>query len=339
MADKVTALDIAKRLSVSRSTVSRAFDPASRISPDLRRRILKLAHELGYRPTSAARLIMREYPHVIAVVVRDVTNPVRAAIMTRLIRELERNGYLPLVFQVPNARTISARIEAILSHLPSAVVMTGFRPPSSVLTLCSQRGTPTLILNRGGIKGLAANYITSDHHGGGLKAAEVLIARGCRNIAFVSGQSVNDPDASEERMRGFLAGLERVGMVACAAHEGDHSYDSGVRAAREFFAASTRPDGVFCGNDMMAMGFMDVARETFGLIPPDDYQLVGYDNIEMANWAPYRLSTIAQNMEAVIAATVRGVRQLVEKPDHSIRVVVPVKFIARNTTRETTAQE
>lgn len=103
MADKVTALDIAKRLSVSRSTVSRAFDPASRISPDLRRRILKLAHELGYRPTSAARLIMREYPHVIAVVVRDVTNPVRAAIMTRLIRELERNGYLPLVFQVPNA--------------------------------------------------------------------------------------------------------------------------------------------------------------------------------------------------------------------------------------------
>lgn len=339
MADKVTALDIAERLSVSRSTVSRAFDPMSRISPDLRRRILKVAHELGYRPTSAARLIMREYPHVIAVVVRDVTNPVRAGIMTRLIRELERNGYLPLVFQVPNARTMSARIEAILSHLPSAVVMTGFRPPSSVLTLCSQRGTPTLILNRGGIKGLAANYVTSDHHGGGLKAAEVLTARGCRNIAFVSGQSVNDPDASEERMRGFLTGLERAGMVACAAHEGDHSYDSGVRAACEFFGASARPDGVFCSNDLMAMGFMDAARERFGLTAPDDYQIVGYDDVEMARWAAYRLSTIAQDMGAVITATVKGVRQLVEKPDHSIRVVVPVDFVARNTTRDPALQE
>ena len=168
------------------------------------------------------------------------------------------------------------------------------------MLLCSSRDFNSSLIAITPAGTFNSHVASSTSSGGGLKAAEVLTARGCRNIAFVSGQSVNDPDASEERMRGFLAGLERVGMVACAAHEGDHSYDSGVRAAREFFAASTRPDGVFCGNDMMAMGFMDVARETFGLIPPDDYQLVGYDNIEMANWAPYRLSTIAQNMEAVI---------------------------------------
>nr|WP_281004455.1 substrate-binding domain-containing protein [Notoacmeibacter marinus] len=276
---------------------------------------------------------MREYPHVIAVVVRDVTNPVRATIMTRLIRELERSGYLPLVFQVPNARTTSARIEAILSHLPSAVVMTGLRPPSSVMTLCSQRGTPTLILNRGDIKGLAANYVTSDHQGGGLKAAEVLIELGCRNIAFVSGQSVNDPDASEERMRGFLAGLEQAGKAACAAYEGDHSYESGVRAAHSVFMGRTVPDGIFCSNDMMAMGFMDAARDTFGLAAASDYQLVGYDDIDMASWAPYQLSTVAQDMEAVITATVNGVQCLLDTPDQPVRVVVPVNFVARKTTR------
>lgn len=333
MIQKITALDIANRLEVSRSTVSRAFDPMSRISPDVRRRILKLAHELGYRPTTAGRLMMREYPHVIAVVVRDVINPMRATIMTRLIRELEREGSLPLVFQVPNARVASTRIEHILSHLPSAVVMTGFMPNSSVLTLCSQRGTPTLILNRGAIRGLAANFVTSDHYGGGRKAADLLIAGGCRNIAFVSGHSVNDPDASEERMRGFLAGLEQNGVAACAAFEGDHSYDAGRRAARDFFTSRTPPDGVFCGNDLMAMGFKDAAREIFDFSPPVDFQLIGYDDIEMASYAPYRLSTIAQNLEAIIQAAVRGINELVEKPEKSIRVTVPVNFIERGTTK------
>lgn len=334
MTQKVTALDIATRLDVSRSTVSRAFDPMSRISPDVRRRVLKLAHELGYRPTTAARLMMREYAHVIAVIVRDVTNPMRAGIMSRLIRELERGGNLPLVFQVPNARSASARIEAILSHLPSAVVMSGFMPTSSVLTLCSQRGTPTLILNRGGIKGLAANYVTSDHFAGGRMAAAELVARGCRNIGFVSGHGGNDPDASAERLRGFLAGLEQAGAVAIAAHDGDHTYESGRQAAREFFTARTGPDGVFCGNDLMAMGFKDTAEEEFRLTAPSDFQLIGYDNIETAGYRPYRLSTVAQDMAAVIAAAVRGINELVEKPDKSIRVTVPVEFIARNTTAE-----
>ncbi|MEN9062712.1 substrate-binding domain-containing protein [Ponticoccus litoralis] len=148
------------------------------------------------------------------------------------------------------------------------------------------------------------------------------------------GPGGNDPDASAERLRGFLAGLEQAGVVAMAAYDGDHTYDAGRRAAREFCTARTRPDGVFCGNDLMAMGFKDTAEEEFGLTAPSNYQLVGYDNIETAGYRPYRLSTVAQDMAAVIAAAVRGINELVEKPEKSIRVTVPVEFIARTTTTE-----
>lgn len=332
MVDKITARNISDLLSVSRSTVSRAFDPMSRISPEVRRRILKLAHEIGYRPTVASRLTMCEYPHVVALIVRDVTNPVRATIMTSLIRELDRENILPLVFQVPNARIASARVEAIMAYLPSAVVMSGFLPQPSLLTLCSQRGTPTLIINRGSITGLAANFVTSDHHGGGMAAARFLASAGCKRIAFVSGHTPANADPGEARTQGFLAGLERAGTVAAFAFEGDHTYESGARAAREFFASPAPPDGVFCGNDMMAMGFKDTAREIFGKTVPQDYQLIGYDNIEMANWGAYRLSTVAQNMDAVIDATVKGIRQLLENPDRSVRVTLPVSLIERSTT-------
>lgn len=332
MSKKITARDIAERLSVSRSTVSRAFDPMSRISADVRRRILKLAHEIGYRPTVASRLTMREYPHIIALIVRDVTNPVRATIMTRLIRELEREGTLPLVFQVPNARLASARAEAILGYLPSAIVMSGFLPQPSLLTLFSQRGTPTLIINRGRTPGIVTNFVTSDHHGGGMAAARFLVQAGCERIAYVSGDTAANADPGEARIQGFLVGLEQAGTVVSFAFEGDHSYESGATAAHEFFAASVPPDGIFCGNDMMAMGFKDTARDTFGKTAPDDYQLIGYDDIEMASWNAYRLSTVAQNMDAVIDATVCGIRNLLEKPDRPVRVTLPVDLIERSTT-------
>ncbi|MGQ7848739.1 LacI family DNA-binding transcriptional regulator [Granulosicoccus sp. 3-233] len=333
MSERITAHDIAERLSVSRSTVSRAFDPNSRISPDVRRRILKMAHEIGYRPTVASRLVMREYPHVIALIVRDITNPVRATIMTRLIREFEREGTLPLVFQVPNARIASTRAETIMGYLPSAVVMSGFMPQASLLTQCSQRSIPALVINRGQTVGLAANYVTSDHYAGGMAAARFLTKAGCQRIAFVSGHSgVVNADPSEARIEGFLAGLDEAGSVAVAAYEGDHSYESGVKAADKFFGAPNPPDGVFCGNDMMAMGFKDTARETYGMNAPQDYQLIGYDNIEMANWTAYRLSTVAQNMDAVLEATVQGIRQLLQDPETPVRVTLPVDLIERSTT-------
>lgn len=332
MSGKITARDIAQRLSISRSTVSRAFDPMSRISPDVRRRILKLAHELGYRPTVASRLTMREYPHIIAVIVRDVTNPVRATLMTRLIRELEREGTLPLVFQVPNARIATVRAEAIMGYLPSAVVMSGFLPQPSLLTLCSQRGTPTLIVNRGRSPGMVANFVTSDHHGGGIAAARFLVRVGCRRIAFVSGNTAANADPGEARIQGFLAGLEQMGSAVNHTHEGDHSYESGAAAAREFFAFSTPPDGIFCSNDMMAMGLKDTAREIFGKVAPDDYQLIGYDNVEMSSWSAYQLSTVAQNMDAMIDATVQGIRSLLKNPNKPVRVTLPVDLIERSTT-------
>lgn len=329
---RMTAQAIADRTGVSRSTVSRAFDPGSRISARVRRRILKIANEIGYRPTTAGRLAMKQNPSLVAVVVRDVTNPIRATIMTRLIRELEINRVLPLVFQVPNAAAANARTESFLSHLPKVVVTSGFMPPPSMIILCSQRGIPVLVINRGRIHGLAASFVSSDHLTGGRIAADELVRLGCKRIGFVSGQSVNDPDASEERIRGFLSALDAVGRRAMATFEGDHSYESGACAAQEMFALENPPDGVFCGNDMMALGFMDTARHMFEKNPACDYQLIGYDDIEMANWGAYRLTTVAQDMGAVINVSTQAIGILIEHPEKAINEVVPVKLVARRTT-------
>jgi DNA-binding LacI/PurR family transcriptional regulator len=331
---RITAENVAEMVGVSRSTVSRAFDPNSRISAKVRRDILRIANEVGYRPTTAGRLAMKVNPNIVTLVVRDITNPIRASLTTRLIRELERDGLLPLIFQVPNANAASSRAEYILGNLPKVVVVSGFKPPASMITLCTQRGVPILVLNRGRVKGLATNQVSSDHFTGGKIVAQELVARGCRRIGFVSGHSVNDPDASEERIHGFLTALEDLGMSATAAFEGDHSYQSGANAAKEMFTLQFPPDGVFCGNDMMALGFLDAARDVFGKSAPDDFQLIGYDNIEMASWGAYQISTVAQDMDAVMATASYGIKTLISQPNRTINTLVPVKFLSRRTTSD-----
>ena len=329
---RLNAKIIAERIGVSRSTVSRAFDPGSRISPQKRRQILRLANELGYRPTTAGRLAMRENPSLIAIVVRDITNPVRATIMTRLIRELERRRILPLVFQVPDAAAARTKAEAILGYLPKVLVTAGFMPPSSLITLCSQRGIPVLVVNRGRVQGLAASYVTSDHFNGGLIAGQELLRLGAQRIGLVLGYGAT---AGEERVRGFLTALDNAGAAVSAAFEGDHSYNSGVQAAHAMLANANAkaPDAVFCSNDMMALGFLDTARDVFGNRVPEDIQIIGYDDIEMANWGAYRLTTVAQDMEAVILASVRGISIILEHPERAINRVVPVRLVSRQTTR------
>ena len=327
---RLNAKAIADRIGVSRSTVSRAFDPGSRISPQKRRQILRLANELGYRPTTAGRLAMRESPSLIAIVVRDITNPVRATLMTRLIRDLERRRILPLVFQVPDATAARTKAEAILGYLPKVLVTAGFMPPSSLITLCSQRGIPVLVVNRGRVQGLAASYVTSDHFNGGLIAGQELLRLGAQRIGLVLGYGAT---AGEERVRGFLAALDNAGAAVSAAFEGDHSYNSGVQAAYAMLANAKTPDAVFCSNDMMALGFLDTARDVFGNRVPEDIQIIGYDDIEMANWGAYRLTTVAQDMEAVIRASVRGISIILEHPERAINRVVPVRLVSRRTTR------
>lgn len=330
---RLNAQDIAERIGVSRSTVSRAFDPGSRISPQKRRQILRLANEVGYRPTTAGRLAMKENPSLVAVVVRDITNPIRAAIVTRLIRELQRRRILPLIFQVPDATAARAKVEAILGYLPKVLVTAGFMPPSSLITLCSERGIPVLVINRGRVRGLAASYVTSDHFTGGQIAGQELLRLGAQRIGVVLGHGATN--AGEERVRGFLTALEDAGVTASGAFEGDHSYDSGVKAGHAMLATAKPPDAVFCSNDMMALGFLDTARGDFARRVPEDIQIIGYDDIEMANWGAYRLTTVAQDMEAVILASVQGITTLLEAPERAITKVVPVRLLSRQTTRPT----
>jgi DNA-binding LacI/PurR family transcriptional regulator len=77
------------------------------------------------------------------------------------------------------------------------------------------------------------------------------------------------------------------------------SYENGLIAGRRLFSAEKRPDGVFCVNDLLACGAMDVARKEFGLRVPDDVSFIGFDNMRQADWLSYGLTTFDQPVEEI----------------------------------------
>jgi len=96
------------------------------------------------------------------------------------------------------------------------------------------------------------------------------------------------------------------------------------------------PDGAFCANDILAIGFLDGVRRELGLGVPDDISIVGFDDIEMAHWPSHGLTTIQQPIEQMLEATVTLAKELGTNSGREpvVQLIPPGAVIERATTRK-----
>ena len=127
-----------------------------------------------------------------------------------------------------------------------------------------------------------------DNQQGTREAFRHLYAQGARQLAFVSGAA--DSFDNMERMQAFLSEADRHGL-AVGIYDGNFTEASGAEAARAILAGGARPDGVFCANDQMAIGFIKALRAA-GVRVPDDVAVVGFDDILVAPYMRPSLSTV-----------------------------------------------
>jgi LacI family transcriptional regulator len=116
---------------------------------------------------------------------------------------------------------------------------------------------------------------------GGAQAAQHLADHGHRRIAHITGPLTFR--SAHERRRGFAEGLAERGVALNQAwvKEGGYTFDSGVACAKALLALTPRPTAIFAGNDEMALGVYQAARDA-GLTVPDDISIVGYDDAPIA---------------------------------------------------------
>jgi DNA-binding LacI/PurR family transcriptional regulator len=327
----VTARAVAQALGISQSSVSRAFTRDASISPAMRAKIVQAADQLGYKPNAIARSLITRRTNIVGIVMANLTNPFYPEVLEQLTMRLQGAGRQTLLFNVPPGKDVDDELPLLLQYQVDAVIITSATVSSAMARTCAERGTPVVLFNRY-VPGAAVAAVACDNVEGGRAAAEHLVGLGHTKPAFVAGRI--DTTTNLDRERGFVERLNELGVALHARDGGDeYTYESGYAAALRLIGRPEPPDAIFFANDILAIGGIDALREA-GVRVPDDISIIGFDNIPVAGWAPYSLTTLRQPVHEMVELTVEMLERaaLGMLPDPA-PCFVPAVLVERRSTR------
>jgi DNA-binding LacI/PurR family transcriptional regulator len=299
---RITSLDVARKAGVSQSAVSRVFTPGGSASKDTVAKVRAAAEALGYRPNPLARAMITGKSRIIGLVVAYLENQFYPIALELLSKALQDKGYHILVFMASNDEAgVEKVVQDLLDYNVDGIITASVAMSNAMTDRCAGAGIPVVMFNRGQ-PGSGLSSITSANRDGGRKVADFLVAGDHRRIAHIAGWSGSS--TGRDRQEGFLAGLAAHNRAPVAVIDGMYDRDTAAAATRTLMARADAPDAIFVGNDHMAFAVMDVLRFELGLTVPDDVSVVGYDDVPLAAWPAYGLTTVRQPVKRMVDATV-----------------------------------
>jgi DNA-binding LacI/PurR family transcriptional regulator len=331
--DPATSIDVAREAGVSQSAVSRAFTPGASIAPDTRERIIVAAEKLGYRPNPLARSLLRGRSNIVGVGVGDLSNPFFVQTLQLLSDALDAAGLRLMLFPARggggDARP-EPSIHEILHYRIDALVLLSVSPASDLAEQCRRAQVPVIHYNRT-TPARDASCVVGDNEGGARAIAAHLLAGGHRRLAFLAGTPESSTNAQREA--GFANYLAEQGAEAPLRECGDYAFEASMAATRRLLTRRDRPDAIFCANDTMALAAITVARHEFGLDLGRELSIAGFDDVPMAAWPGFALTTYSQPAARMVAETLRLILTLRAAPDRHEQVVAPGALVVRGSTR------
>ncbi len=308
----MTSRDVARAAGVSQATVSRVLLGSEKVTDATRDRVLAAMASIGYAPNVVARAMKTQRTGTIGVVVARITNPYYPEVIQALSEELALADQRMVLWTSEGAGDQSA-LEAIRQGMVDGVIFTTVVEDSAPLREALNRGAPVVTLNRS-VESLACDQVTSDNLHGSRRIAEYFAASGHGRVAFIGGPPA--PSTSREREHGYREGLGNSGISIDEAlmRRGDFSHADGREHMRELLSGPDPPSAVFCVNDLTALGAIDGAR-SLGVRVPEDVWVVGYDDIPMAAWDSFNLTTVRQPVAEMSAFAVQLLMRRLANPE------------------------
>lgn len=311
--ETITAHDVAALAGVSQSAVSRTFTPGASVSQKMAEKVREAATALGYRPNTLARSLITGRSRTIGLIVAYFDNPFYTEALENLSLALKERGYGIMIFMAANqAEEVDPLVEDLLDKQVDGIIIASVGMSNTLTDRLTEAGFPLVLFNRGQ-NDVRLSSVTSANYDGGRKVAEFLIAGGHERIAHISGWQGSS--TGRDRFNGFAAGMQAAGRKIVAQVDGMYRRPTAIEAARQVFAGPVRPDAVFVGNDHMAFAVMDTLRREMRLRVPEDVSVVGYDDVAMAAWPAYDLTTVRQPANRMVARTVDKLIAMIEEGD------------------------
>ena len=292
----ITSHDIARAAGVSRTTVSYVLSnrPGVSVGTKTRKRVLATARKLGYVPNSAAAMLVTGRSQSIGLVFSrpeligvDGFIPIMVHGLNEVCSE---RGYRLLMEAVPDPPGVDDYLDLAKSKRVDSMIILNPRKGDPALRQVIETTFPVLVA--GSAEQPRESAIATQDRRGSRKATEHLLSLGHKRIAHISYASLNYHGVLL-RLEGYRVALEaaRIAFEMTLFAEGDFTAQSGYDAMKQILASDSRPTALFAGNDTIATGAMLALREA-DLSVPEDFAVVGYDDLPIASYTCPPLTTI-----------------------------------------------
>ncbi|MDI6642259.1 MAG: LacI family DNA-binding transcriptional regulator [Elusimicrobiota bacterium] len=290
-----TIYDVAARGKVSVATVSRVINNSSKVKAKTRQKVLSIIKKLNYKPNPLARGLIKQKTNNIGLFVPPSPYFFSAYYFREIIRgisEVLMTTQYELIIRQPRHfdTYLGYPSNLSLSSVDGVVLISPTRDDRLVKRLEAFREKPAVIINA---RSSILNYVDLDNVTAAEKAVEHLINSGCKKIFFINGIDTNLN--SQHRLEGYQLALAKnkipfdPSLVLCA----DFDQTKAYYLMKEFLSSDSSVDAVFCANDLMAIGAICAIKEK-GLRIPEDIQVVGFDDIDLAVYFDPPLTTVRQ---------------------------------------------
>jgi LacI family transcriptional regulator len=329
----VTLKDIAQRVGKSIPTVSRSLGNFADISPATRREVQRVAKELGYEPSAAARRLQKRSADSITLILPTTFNvrfsdPFLSEFLTGLVEKATQLGFELSISTATGQDESQLYLQHIRSRRTDGFVIIRTQRQDSRIALLQEHGFPFVAFGR--VEGINDFHLVDEDGAHGIRQLmDHLVALGHRRIGCIT-----EPlslTKSYHRLQGYLAGLQLHGipMDPTLIVETSFRQSSGQAGARRLLELPDPPTAIMAWNDLLALGALSEAHAR-GLAVGRDISITGFDDILLAEYAHPSLTTLrqpAQQLGSEVAQLlIRVIHNKVSEPQ---QIIVQPELVVR----------
>lgn len=248
--------------------------------------------ELGYSPNFGARAMAAQRTNTIGAIIPTMENAIFARGIQAFQEELGAHGYNLMVASSSYRTDLEeSQIRSLVARGADALLLVGHGRDAAIYQFLDAQQVPALV-TWAFDRTISRPSIGFDNRSSMAKMAREVVGLGHRRLAMISADMTTN-DRATARLDGIKDVLPEVGLT-----EGDltviqtpYGIESGATAFARLMQMDKTPTAVFCGNDVLAVGALGQARE-MGLDVPGDVSIMGFDDIELAQVAFPKLTTV-----------------------------------------------
>jgi len=309
---RITIIDIAKDTGFSKSTVSKVLRNESFVKESTKEKIEKSIKKLKYHPDEIARsLVKKTGTNFIGLIISDITN----YFYTELVRHVEeaakkRNCNIILCNTNYEEEEEKEYINILINKRAMGIILATSTVEDKNIKFLINEEFPFIVFGNKWKK-INADVITIDNFKSAKIAVNYLIAKGHYKIAHFAGPQ--NSSSGQERLKGYLKGLEDSYIEVNKKYifETEGTSKGGYEATKKLLELLNKPTAIFAYNDFVAIGIMELLKER-SLEVPNDYSIIGFDDIKLSSLKMIDLTTIKQPITEEASEIIRVLFKRIE---------------------------